>query len=193
MDKRSLIPLSLLSLLVVLAVGASVLALSEAPGSTDVLVRNAVNETLAAPSFRAITTTQATLNGQSQTQIEHISYTSPSQVVVVVSTTASSHGVRVVLTHSQETAFLANFEKLTTTKGWATHGSYYGLVRPASSLVPPSAAKLVSGTVVTQLYVTNGYLTSIVERIHVTEGGQTSNQFGRFTFVEIGGHRISSL
>ncbi|MHB8317680.1 MAG: hypothetical protein ACYDEP_00400 [Acidimicrobiales bacterium] len=192
MDRRSGIPLSLLGLLVLLAIGASALALSEAPRSADLAVHNAVGETLSASSFRAVTSTHATTNGQSYAQGERISYNSPSKVVVSVSTSTSPHGVRIVLTHAQESTFFSHFRQLSTTKGWVSHGRYFTIVQPASSLVPQSAAKLVSGSVVTDVYVTDGYLTSVVQHIDATEGGQTSVQIGRFDFLEIGGRPVST-
>jgi hypothetical protein len=171
MQRDTGLPWLFLVVLGALAVSAAILGLNQAPSSADLAARNAVGETLLAPSFTAVQTSTAS------PIVVRVSYSAPDTLRVLETyqnqhraTTVTGQGVQAQL------ATLARLEHDSFTK----HGSVYVTEESAQS---PTGAKAVELVLLT---VDSGKMVRVDQHVTVTSSGSTQNSSALLRFLKIG-------
>jgi hypothetical protein len=190
MRKSAELPLAIVSLLTVLAIGAAILGLSQAPSTADLTVHNGTGETLQNPDLTAIfrsnspaETVRVVVRASdrvSETLLEGGPGGAPLRTV-------SRTGSKAV------TEALQPLSALLKISGFAPRGSSYVATQQASTLVSPAEASEVSGSINYIATVRDGYLVALVERYRVTVPGGTESGTDYFRITDIGGRAAPAI
>lgn len=181
MKRYSLLPVVVLALLTVLALGAAVLALSEAPATSDLTVHNGAGETLATPSLSAL------YSSSSPVETVRVDLLGPDLLKETLLKGGPVKTLTIKGSRSQEV--LGPFSALLKITGFSARGSTYVATEPASTLVPPDEASQVTGSIRYTATVSGGYLVDLVEHYTVkTPGGPESGTY-HYRITDLGGQR----
>jgi hypothetical protein len=161
-----------------LALGGVALGLLQAPASADLAVHNAVGETLAAPTFVAV-------SSSSQTRaVTRLDFRAPAHLVLTSSATTGPK--KLVLNGTAATRVLQPISALSTVNGFTNQRGLYTapLVNPALTREGASAG--------VALTVKNGYLTSVLEKITINSSQGNGTLTGSVRFLRIGNWTLPS-
>lgn len=188
MRRSSIVPALVLGLLTVLSAGAVALGLLLAPATPDLTVHNGAGETLLTTSLAAyysLSSPRATF---------HIVYRAPDRLTeTLLAAGAGSRPLRsVTVKGSQAAKGLQPFDQLQRITGFTPVGSAFVARQPASSLVPPSEATQVSGTVVYAATVSGGYVVGLTESFRVTTPSGVESGVDHYRVVRIGGQPVTA-
>src|SRR5580704_2843878 len=123
---RRIVPIALLAVLGLLAVGFAILALTMAPNSADLAVHNGTDETFSAHQFSIqLTDTQSNGQGATRSEVRVVDFSTPDRLVVYRASPklhflGSLHGGAVVTAIDQYTAITGG------SSGWTRNGSRVG-------------------------------------------------------------------
>jgi hypothetical protein len=187
MRRSSIVPALVLGLLTVLTAGAVALGLLLAPATPDLTVHNGAGETLLAPSLTAyygLSSPRATFR---------IVYQAPDQLTeTLLAAGPGSRPVRsVTVKGSQAAKGLQPFDQLQRITGFTPVGSRFVAHQRASTLVAPSEATEVSGTVVYTATVSGGYVVGLTESFRVTTPSGVESGVDHYRIVRIGGQPVT--
>ncbi len=192
MPSRRLLPWSILGLLSVLAVGALVLGLVEAPAAGDLAVHNAAGENLAAGSFSAqISALEGTAGAPTAVRfLGRIDYTAPDIVRISHIAGRTAGPPVVVLTGTRARDYLGPLIALRRFSNFHRLGATFTASLPVARFVPPVEAGLVHGTYRVAVTVGGNRVTAFTERVLLITPSGTTRQTIRYFFLEIGGEPV---
>jgi len=175
-----------LSLLAVLAIGALVLGLSEAPATADLTVHNGAGETLGSASVGAL------YSSSSPVETVRVDLLGPDLLKETLLRGGASGVPEKTLTikGSRSQEVLEPFSALLKITGFSPHGSTYVATESASTLVPPDEASQVTGSIRYTATVSGGYLVDLVEHYTVTTPGGPEAGTYHYQITDLGGQRI---
>jgi hypothetical protein len=180
-----------LGLLTVLAAGAVVLGLSEAPATADLLVHNGAVATVGASSLTAVYQDGTT------GRYVRVEYRSPDQTTeYLLKDGPNSAPVQTQHVPASEAKSVLNpFSQLELVTGFKAQGPDFVAVSSATPFLPPAERQAVKGTIRFVASVATGFLVHVVESYHLTirtttpTGTRTSPRTGTddFKVTAIGG------
>lgn len=192
MPARRLLPWLLLGLLSVLAVGALVLGLVEAPAAADLAVHNATGETLSASSFSADISALAGPAGAPAAArfLGRIDYTAPDTVRVSHIAGRTTGPAAITLTGPRARNYLGPLTALRRFSDFRRVGATFTASLPVARFVPPLEARLVHGTYRVAITVGGNRVTAVTEQVLLITPSGTTRQTVRYVFLEIGGEPV---
>ena len=176
---RRIVPLALLAVLGLLALGFAILALTMAPNSADLAVHNGTDETFSAHQFSIqLTDTQSNGQGATRSEVRVVDFSIPDRLVVYRASPklhflGSLHGGAVVTAIDQYAAITGG------SSGWIRHGSHFDRTETLRAYVGRlNQRTAATGTVAETAVVRDGYLVADILTLHVNSatgpGGQTA-------------------
>ncbi len=176
---RRIVPIALVAVLGLLALGFAILALTMAPNSADLAVHNGTDETFSAHQFSIqLTDTQSDGRGTTQSEVRVVDFSTPDRLVVYRASPklhllGSLHGGAVATAISQYAAITGG------TSGWTRHGSHFDRTETLQAYVGRlNQRTAATGTVAETAVVRDGYLVVDILTLHVNSAtgpnGQTA-------------------
>jgi len=186
--RYSRLPVLVLSLLTVLALGALVLGLSEAPATADLTVHNGAGETANSTSVSAL------YSSSSPVETVRVDLLRPDLLkeTLLKGNTAGVPEKTLTIKGSRSQQVMEPFSALLKITGFSAHGSTYVATEPASALVPPDEASQVTGSIRYTATVSGGYLVDLVEHYTVTTPGGPEAGTYHYRITDLGGRRITA-
>ncbi len=182
---RSLRPLAVLGVLTLLAAGAVVLGLFQAPKTPNLVVHNGAGEAILAKQLTIVFTTPAT------TQREAIDYQAPQTAVVRIYNGSTVLRRTVVRSPQVPVQIFQPFRELQTVNNFqAAPANRFVGTFPAADLVPPNERAFVTGTVHATATVTNGYVVRLRLVATLTTPAGTSSGEQTYCVSRIDGSRV---
>lgn len=192
MQSDARLPLLVLGLLTILAAGAVVLGLLQAPPTADLTVHNALGETTQASSL-VYYVTATTAPGE----VARIAYRSSPATATETLFTGGAHGRAVrrktVTGPLARRDALQSLTKIESVTGFSPVGPAFVATQSASTLVSPAERHEVSGSLGYTATVRGGYLVGLVARFHIVTPDGTQTGTDRLRVTNVGGQPVSSL
>jgi hypothetical protein len=171
----------LLAVLSLLAAGAAILGVFQAPTSTDLAVHNGAGETLeASPVVGFYTTTN--LVGEYVTFV----FTLPDRAVEEAKTKNGTVKGKRTVEGATATGVLQPVRALLSLHRFKAHDGEYRIVEPVADLVPAYERSAVSGVYTAVVHMAGGYVVEVDYSINAEEAGQHVSQSLRFLLTQVG-------
>ncbi len=182
MRRRSPVPALVLAALTVLAVGAAVLGLVQAPPTPDLTVHNGAGEIGYASSLTYLESVST-----NSREVIRVTFQAPDRITETVLLDGRRVRSTTVASPSARTRALAPFTFVGRLSRFSARDSSFVATRPVKSLFPASERSRVSGTVTYSARVSGGYLVAVVVHYRYTAPGGSSTGSERVRVTSING------